>query len=85
MRLLHFHSPTQLREQLPDAWKKYRAKERSFRREIREARKFFRKLFPFLPTQECPISEERLGIWFPPVRRCMDEMDREKGISRDRK
>src|SRR5439155_4890371 len=41
MRLLHVHNPTQLREQLPDAWKKYRAKERSFRREIREARKFF--------------------------------------------
>jgi hypothetical protein len=85
MRLLHAHSPTQLREQLPDAWKKYRAKERSFRREIREACKFFRKLFPFLPEQERPVSEERLGVWFPPLRRYMDEMDREKGISRGRK
>jgi hypothetical protein len=85
MRLLHVHSPTSLREQVPQAWKKYRAKERSFRREIREGCKFFRRLFPFLPEQERPRSEERFGIWFPPVRRCMDEMDREMGIIRGRK
>jgi hypothetical protein len=85
MRLLHFHTPTQLREGLPNAWKKYRVKEPSFRREIREARKFFRKLFPFLPAQERPVSEERVGIWFPPIRRYMDEMDRQNGLSRGRK
>lgn len=62
MRLLHFHSPKELREQLPDAWKKYGAKERRFRREIREGCNFFRKLFPFLPEEERPASEERFGI-----------------------
>jgi len=85
MRLLHLHNPTDLREQLPEAWKKYRAKERSFRREIREACNFFRKLFPFLPAQERPVSEERFGVWFPPVQRFMDEMDRERGITRGKK
>lgn len=85
MRLLHVNSPTELRKHLPEAWKKYCGKEQSFRREIREACKFFRRLFPFLPEQERPDSEERLGIWFPPFRRCMDEMDRKRSISRGRK
>jgi hypothetical protein len=85
MRLLHAHSPTSLRQQVPEAWKKYRAKERSFRREVREAGKVFRRLFPFLPEQERPVSEERLGVWFPPVGKLMDEMDRERGINRGRK
>jgi hypothetical protein len=36
MRLLHWRSPTQLRQEMPEAWKKISAKERDFRREIRK-------------------------------------------------
>jgi hypothetical protein len=79
MRLLHNHSPADLRLELPEAWKKIAAKEPDFRREIREASKFFHGLFPFLPESERPESEERFGVWFPPIRRIMDELDRERG------
>ena len=85
MRLLHFYSPAQLREELPAAWKRIHSKEPDFRREIREASKFFRGLFPFLPDEERPHSEERRGVWFPPVQKIMDEMDRERGSGRGRK
>lgn len=85
MRLLHWHSPAELRTELPEAWKKIRSKERDFRREIREACKFFRRLFPFLPENERPHSEERRGVWFPPVQKLMDELDRKMGIDGGRK
>ena len=85
MRLLHFYSPKELRDQLPSAWKKYRAKERSFRREIGEGCKFFRKLFPFLPNDERPAHAKRFGVWFPPVQRYMDQLDRQGGLSRGKK
>ena len=76
MRLLHWRSPSELRDELPEAWKKIRTKERDFRREIREARKFFRRLFPFLPETERPESDERHGVWLPPLVRIADEVAR---------
>jgi len=85
MRLLDFHSPAMLSKELPEAWEKIGRKEKDFRREIREAAKFFRRLFPFLPENERPSSEERYGVWAPPLHRLMDEMDRERGIIRGRK
>ncbi len=85
MRLLHWRSPTELRVELPEAWKKISSKERDFRREIREARKFFRRLFPFLPATEQPESDERQGIWLPPLLRIADQVAREMGTSRGSK
>jgi DNA modification methylase len=68
-------TPRRLRKELPSAWEIIRSKERCFRREIREASNFFRKLFPFLPHSERPASEERNGTWVPPVQRMLDQMD----------
>ncbi|MBA3353712.1 MAG: hypothetical protein H0U23_15050 [Blastocatellia bacterium] len=82
MRLLHWHTPREIRKELPIAWQLIRAKERSFRREVREASKFFRKLFPFLPRDERPASEERNGVWSPPIQRMLDRMDAEKARAR---
>ena len=85
MRLLHWRSPTELRKELPEAWNKIHSKERDFRREIREASKFFRRLFPFLPAKERPESEERHGIWLPPLLKIADDVAREMGMSRGNK
>lgn len=65
MRLLHWYSPADLSRKLPAAWEKIRHKEPDFRREIREAARFFRSLFPFLPEQERPDTVERFGVWIP--------------------
>lgn len=78
MRLLHWHTPQEVRKELPVAWRLISAKERSFRREVREGANFFRKLFPFLPREERPTSEERNGVWSPPIQRMLDRMDAEK-------
>lgn len=85
MRLLHWHNPTELREEMPGAWKAICRKEQYFRREIREASKFFRRLFPFLPKNERPQSEERFGIWHPPFEKIADEVAKEVGIGRGKK
>lgn len=77
MRLLHWFSPAELQAESPDAWRKIRGKEQSFRREIREAAKFFRKLFPFLPADERPHHEPRHGTWLPPMLKIADEVWRE--------
>jgi hypothetical protein len=77
MRLLHWHTPAELRRDRPAAWNKYRQKMCSLRREVREARNFFRRLFPFLPKNEVPESEARKGIWFSEMMKIMDELDRE--------
>ena len=78
MRLLHWHTPQELRDEMPVAWRTIARKERSFRREIRGASKFFRRLFPFLPKGERPSSEDRNGIWSPPIQRMLDQMDAER-------
>ena len=85
MRLLHWHNPVELREEMPEAWKKICRKEQYFRREIREASKFFRRLFPFVPKTERPQSEERAGIWRPPLMKIADKVAQEMGIDRGRK
>lgn len=79
MRLLHNNSPAELSETLPEAWKKIRRKEPDFRREVREATKFFRSLFLFLPEEEKPTSEERVGVWFPQLRKRIEEHERSTG------
>jgi hypothetical protein len=63
---------------MPIAWRMIARKERYFRREVREASRYFRKLFPFLPKDERPESEERNGVWSPPIQRMLDRMDAEK-------
>jgi hypothetical protein len=77
MRLLHWHSPLELRENYPAAWDKYGQKEPDFRREIRHACKFFRQLYPFLPPDELPESMERLGTWWPPMLKIAKKIDDE--------
>ena len=77
MRLLHWHTPSELRESRPDAWKRIRHKERCFRREVRAATAFFRKLFPFLPPSERLHHEERKGIWLRPMRQICEQVERE--------
>lgn len=77
MRLLHWHPPTDLRENYPAAWEKYGHKEPDFRREIRHACKFFRQLFPFLPPDERPESEERHGIWWPEMLKAVEKAEEE--------
>jgi len=62
MRLLHWHTPAELRVDFASLGKDS-SKRKGFRREIREASKFFRKLFPFLPEEERPLSEQRNGVW----------------------
>lgn len=78
MRLLHWHTPQELRDEMAVAWRMISPKEGSFRREIREASRFFRKLFPFLPKGERPFSEERNGTWSPPIQRMLDQMDADR-------
>lgn len=80
MRLLHWHGPAEIRDQFPAAWKKYRHKENDFRREVREASKFFRALFPFLPKCERPESEERHGVWLSAMVKIAKEVEREMGL-----
>jgi hypothetical protein len=63
---------------LASAWDLIRSKERCFRREIRGASNFFRKLFPFLSHSERPLSEARNGTWSPPIQRMLDKMDAER-------
>jgi hypothetical protein len=77
MRLLHWHPPGDLPDLWPEAWKKYRRKQDSFRREVRAASRFFRKLFPFLPAGERPSSEERYSIWMKEMAKIAEEVDRE--------
>jgi len=81
MRLLHWHSPAELRRELPEAWAKYAKKKADFRREVRQACKFFRRLFPFLPTQERPASESRVGVWLPEMHKLADKVEREMGMA----
>ena len=80
MRLLHWHSPSDLRNRLPDAWRKVGRKEQDLRREIREAARFFRAIFPFLPETERPESETRFGVWMPEMLKVADEVAREMGL-----
>ena len=77
MRLLHYYSPEEIREQLAPAWAKYGKKRNDFRREVREATKFFRKLFPFLPKTERPSSEARKGVRFPEMMAICDKVERD--------
>lgn len=67
MRLLHGATPSEMRENIPAAWKLYGAKEPDFRREVRAAVRFFRERFPFLPARERPISERRFTTWWREV------------------
>jgi hypothetical protein len=76
MRLLHWHPPGDLPDLWPEAWEKYRRKQESFRREVRAASRFFRKLFPFLPAGERPSSEERHSVWMKQMDEIMEEVDR---------
>ena len=76
MRLLHWHPPRELLDLWPEAWKKYRRKQESFRREVRAASRFFRKQFPFLPAGERPSSEERHSVWMKQMDEIMEEVDR---------
>nr|MDQ3314587.1 N-6 DNA methylase [Verrucomicrobiota bacterium] len=85
MHLLHWHSPKDLRAELPEAWKQIARKQTDFRREIREASKFFRRLFPFLPDDERPQAEERNGRWLPPLLKIAGDGAVEMGLSRGRK
>ncbi len=66
MRLLHWNTPRQIRDHLPEAWALYGRKEHDFRRELREAEKFFHERFPFLPKKERPESIERHMSWLRP-------------------
>lgn len=77
MRLLHWYPPKKLQDEWPSAWMLFGHKEESFRREIREAEKYFRELFPFLPPDELPISRERFGTWMPRMMKICDEVERE--------
>ena len=65
---------------MPKAWKIYQRKEKDFRREVREAARFFRALFPFLPKREKPESVERLGVWLPPMLKIAKEVESEMGL-----
>lgn len=78
MRLLHWYSPELIKISLPETWKRFRHKQASFRREIRAATCFFKKIFPFLPAHEVPFSSERLGIWLPQMERTTDDVFREQ-------
>jgi hypothetical protein len=80
MRLLHRHTPAEIRHELPQAWARYGRKQADFRREVREACKFFRRLFPFLPEKERPQSEPRKGIWFPEMLKTGNKVERELGM-----
>ncbi|MBE7157298.1 MAG: hypothetical protein INR62_02465 [Rhodospirillales bacterium] len=77
MRLLHWHSPAEVQRDFPMAWSRYSSKQPSFRREVREARNFFRRLFPFLPKGEAPNHGERKGVWLPPMASFADQVARE--------
>lgn len=77
MRLLHWHTPGQLKDFWPEAWTKYKRKQDSFRREVHQAAHFFRRLFPFLPSDEKPSSLERCSIWLKEMDRICAETDRE--------
>ena len=77
MRLLHWHTPAELQRDRPAAWNKYRQKLGSLRREVREARNFFRTLFPFLPRDEVPTSEVRKGVWLSEMMKTVDDYERE--------
>lgn len=81
MRLLHWRTPSELRSEVPDAWNRISTKERDFRREVRHVRIFFRRLFPFLPQGDVPESEQRKGVWLPPLLRIADDVAREMGIA----
>lgn len=80
MRLLHWQFPEQLKRNLPEAWARYQHKQESFRREIQEGVKFFRKQFPFLPPDEVPSSAKRMGVWLPEAVKVAEEVEREMGL-----
>lgn len=61
MRLLHRHTPGELRLRLPAAWQLYGHKAESFRREVKAAVETFHRLLPFLPAHEFPKSFTRRG------------------------
>ena len=82
MRLLHWHTPAELRRELPQAWVKVGRKQADFRRELREASKFFRACFPFLPKKEKPHSETRKGVWWAQMEKACERADRKFGLSR---
>jgi hypothetical protein len=81
MRLLHWYTPTELQRDMPEAWARYGRKKADFRREVREARKFFRRLFPFLPKTELPQSEPRKGVWFPEIVKICEQVEHKMGMS----
>lgn len=76
MRLLHWHPPREIPDIWPEAWKKYGRKQDSFRREVRQAGRFFRKLFPFLPSRERPSSEERHAVWMKRALKAVEAVNR---------
>lgn len=80
MRLLHGITPSDMRKQIPSAWKIYGHKEPDFRREVRAAVRFFRERFPFLPQRERPSSERRFSTWFRPVQKKLEKLNAEWGI-----
>jgi hypothetical protein len=55
LRLLHHFRPTELREQLPAAWKKYNSANRRWRQDARKALAEFHRLFPILQAEH-PLS-----------------------------
>ena len=65
MRLLHYHTPNQMRLQVPGAWRLYGTKAENFRKEVNAAIKWFKKSFPFLPENEMPNSARRKGAQKP--------------------
>lgn len=59
MRLLHHCTVPGFEKEFPDAWESYKGTRNRFGRELDASRKFFQRLFPFLPESEEPISWER--------------------------
>lgn len=80
MRLLHWFTPSQLRAEVPAAWKLYGRKEPVFRREVRAAVRFFHDRFPFLPRTEQPECAERLMKWWRPLDKELTEWEGQQGI-----
>lgn len=79
MRLLNQLPPSEVRRQIPAAWKLYGHKSDDFRREIRAAARFFRERFPFLPPRERPESERRYGTWWPKIQKQLAEWETKWG------
>jgi hypothetical protein len=80
MRILHYIYPSEMRHHLPKAWRKYGPKRLMFRRELREATKFFHRLFPFLPSGEQLSCKMRCNIWRRECDKIAEKVEKELGL-----